>query len=391
MNTFNPGIPISDKKFTSIERMRANVLEKARERGLEIEGKINNHFDELLRKEKRKIVGKEVKSAARQFRKRRKQTENDAKREIRDAKKWKSDIAKEEKRRRKEVTDWKAEAQKWKKETQRLRRNAKARERRAEENRRIAEGKWKGKKKFARLQLKVGDKLNKVWKNRSRLNFTPTITDIKHAHGKTVSEYTIPVTASLTHKQVLSLSKEEVLKLIDSLKKPIKVQIRLECIMEKTDPITGEVTTDTYYPSSFTSGIFPTTNTSEQYDEATEKISKDISEYQKNGSGWTLKKIVKMIIKVTKYQIVRGAGFSELPKFITSKKTVINIKNEDDMCFKYAVTRALHPVKEKANAVSKLLRKQTENYNWEGLTFPVAVKDAKIFSENNNIGVNVSV
>ena len=156
--------------------------------------------------------------------------------------------------------------------------------------------------------------------------------------------------------------------------------------MEKTDPITGEVTTDTYYPSSFTSSIFPTTNTSEKYDEATEKISKDISEYQKNGSGWTLKKIV---IKVTKYQIVRGAGFSELPKFITSKKTVINIKNEDDMCFKYAVTRALHPVKKKANVVSKLLREQIENYNWEGLTFPVAVKDVKIFSKNNNIGVNV--
>jgi hypothetical protein len=38
--------------------MRTNVLEKARERGLEIEGKINNHFDELIRKEKRKIIGK---------------------------------------------------------------------------------------------------------------------------------------------------------------------------------------------------------------------------------------------------------------------------------------------------------------------------------------------
>ena len=197
------------------------------------------------------------------------------------------------------------------------------------------------------------------------------------------------MTAPLTHKQVLSLSKEEVLKLIESVKKPVKVQIRLECIMEKTDPITGEVTTDSYYPSSFTSNIFPTTNFSEKYDEASEKISNDISEYQKNGSGWTLKKVVRMIVKITKYQIVRGAGFSELPKFIVDKGTIINIENEDDMCFKYAVTRALHPVERKANIVSKLLRKQTEEYNWEGLTFPVAVKDVKTFSKNNNIGVNV--
>ena len=126
--------------------MRTNVLEKARERGLEIEEKINNHFDELLKKEKRKVIGKEVKLAARQFQRRRKQTEANARKEIRGAKRWKSDIVKEEKKRRKEVTDWKAEVQKWKKETQRLRRNARARERRAEENRRIAEGKWKGKR-----------------------------------------------------------------------------------------------------------------------------------------------------------------------------------------------------------------------------------------------------
>jgi hypothetical protein len=177
--------------------------------------------------------------------------------------------------------DWKVEAQKWKKESQRLRRNEKAWERRAEQNRRIREGKWKGKKKFGQLQLKLEDKLSKICGKRSKLSFTPVITDIKHAHGKTVSEYTISVTAPLTHKQVLSLSKEEVLKLIESVKKPVKVQIRLECIMEKTDPITGEVTTDSYYPSSFTSNIFPTTNISEKYDEASEKISNDISEYQR--------------------------------------------------------------------------------------------------------------
>ena len=264
-----------------------------------------------------------------------------------EARTWGREIKKEEIERRKEVSDWKVEVQKWKKESQRLKRNERARERRAEQNRRIAEGKWKGKKKFGQLQLKLEDKLSKICDKRSKLSFTPVITDTKHAHGKTVSEYTISVTAPLTHKQVLSLSKEEVLKLTESVKKPVKVQIRLECIVEKTDAITGEVTTDSYYPSSLTSNIFPTTNIFEKYDEASEKISNDISEYQKNGSGWTLKKVVRMIVKITKYQIVRGAGFSELRKFITSKKTVINIKNEDDMCFKYAVTRALHPVEKK--------------------------------------------
>ena len=415
--------------------------------------KINKDFDKLHKQEKKITAEKwekEIKTTAEKFRRRRKQTEINTRKATRETKTWESEVVREEKRRRKEVLDWKTEAQKWKKESQRLRRNEKARERRAEQkrakrtdtnprkaikeweseiaeekrrrkkvldwkteaqkwkkesqrlrrnekarekraeqNRRIGEGKWKGKKKFGKLQLNLEDKLSKIWSKRSRMSFTPIITDSKHAHGGTVSEYTIPVTVPLTHQQVLSLSKEEVLKLVESAKKPVKVQIRLECIMEKTDPATGEVTTDSYYPSGFTSNIFSTTDISRKYDESVEKISNDISEYQKNGSGWTLKKVVRMIVRITEYQIVRGAGFFELPKFITNKKTVINMKNEDNMCFKYAVTRALHPVEREANVVSKLLKKQSEKYNWEGLTFPVAVKDVKIFSKNNDIGVNV--
>ena len=195
MATKSQSVSFSDKKFESIERMRTDVLEKSRERGLKIEKKINNYSDELLKKEKRKIIGKKVKSAARQFQKRRKQTEANARKEIRDANKWKSDITKVEKRRRKEVTDWKAEAQKWKKETQRLRRNARARERRAEENRRIAEGKWKGKKKFARLQLKVGDKLSKIWE-KPREILKPILA--KHAIKKKVKSKSLPQTVTTT-------------------------------------------------------------------------------------------------------------------------------------------------------------------------------------------------
>jgi hypothetical protein len=205
--------------------MRTNVLEKARERGLKIEGKINNHFDELLKKEKRKVIGKEIKSAARQFQRQRRKTEANAKKEIRDAKEWKSDIAKEEKRRRKEVTDWKAEAQKWKKETQRLRRNAKARERRAEENRRIAEGKWKGKNKFARLQLKVGDKLSKIWE-KPREILKPIL--VKHAIKK-VKKYVITPNGNYDPAYFLTITEDEVKTLINSETEPRNVRMSLVC------------------------------------------------------------------------------------------------------------------------------------------------------------------
>ncbi|CAB4007392.1 gag [Paramuricea clavata] len=182
-------------------------------------------------KEKRKAIGKEVKTVARQFQRRRKQTEADARKAIKDTKKWKSDITKEEKRRRKEVTDWKAEAQKWKKESQRLRRNAWPRERRAEENRRIPEGKWKGKKKFARLQLKVGDKLSKIW-DRSMEILKPILA--KHAIKKKVKKYVINPKGAYDPSYFLTTTKDEV------KTEPRNVRMSLACEMVRSDPKTWE-------------------------------------------------------------------------------------------------------------------------------------------------------
>jgi hypothetical protein len=69
-----------------------------------------------------------------------------------------------------------------------LRRNEKAWERRAEQNRRIREGKWEGKNKFGQLQLKLEDKLNKIW-NKPKEDLKPILT--KHGIKKKVKKYVI--------------------------------------------------------------------------------------------------------------------------------------------------------------------------------------------------------
>ena len=49
------------------------------------------------------------------------------------------------------------------------------------------------------------------------------------------------------------------------------------------------------------------------------------------------------------------------------------MKNEDDECFKWRITRALNPVKKNSERVTSLLREQSEALNWEGTEFPVKV------------------
>ena len=363
MESTKQNAPISDRKFASIERMRTNVLEKARERGLKIEEKINNHFDELLRKEKRKVIEKEVKSAARQFQRRRKQTEANARKVIRDTKKWKTDITKEEKRRRKEVTDWKAEAQKWKKESQRLRRNAKARERRAEENRRIAGGRWKGKKKFARLQLKVGDKLSKIWE-KPREILKPILT--KHALKKKVKKYVINPKGAYDPSYFLTITKDDVKTLINSETEPRNVRMSLACEMVRSDPKTGEEVSTTAHFKSKTHKLIGTDDTEETQGIMREKMLKSFSEYQRRGSGWRLRRVNQLEIHIGEFQPLKGENHKPLPKSIASKKAIINMKNDDNECFKWAVTRALNPTDTHPKIISKELKEQSEELNWEG-------------------------
>ena len=65
------------------------------------------------------------------------------------------------------------------------------------------------------------------------------------------------------------------------------------------------------------------------------------------------------------------------------------MKNNDDECFKWAVTRALNPINIHPERISKELEEQSKELNWEGTEFPTPLNNIKKFEENNNIGVNV--
>ena len=134
-----------------------------------------------------------------------------------------------------------------------------------------------------------------------------------------------------------------------------------------------------------------------------QKMLESLAKFQKNGSGWRLKSVKGLEIGIVKFDPMEGAGYSKLPPIITKKKAVINMMNkecekkcgecnqckESKMCFKWAVTRALNPVDDNPQRVTKELREQAERYEWEGVTFPTRVKDIRIWEKNNDININV--
>ena len=76
-------------------------------------------------------------------------------------------------------------------------------------------------------------------------------------------------------------------------------------------------------------------------------------------------------------------------KSLTSRKATINMKCNNEESFKWAVTRALNPIVMRSERVTKILKEQSKNYNWDGLDFPTSLEQIETFEKNNNLLVNV--
>ena len=108
-------------------------------------------------------------------------------------------------------------------------------------------------------------------------------------------------------------------------------------------------------------------------------------------SRFTFDQVLFLDINFHQLNLTRGSSYLPLPDWISSKKAVINPKNEEDEeCFKWAIIAALHHegIGDNLQRISKLSRLEG-NYDWRGLEFPLPLSKIGIFQQNNNVSVNV--
>ena len=88
--------------------------------------------------------------------------------------------------------------------------------------------------------------------------------------------------------------------------------------------------------------------------------------------------------------LTRGSSYLLLPNWLAHKKAIINPKNEDQECFKWAVIAASRweEINNNPERISKLKRFE-KDFDWSGIEFPVSVKDIKKFEFRNQISINL--
>ena len=154
-----------------------------------------------------------------------------------------------------------------------------------------------------------------------------------------------------------------------------KINLVLDCEMERVDMKSGEVITTIAPFLSKTELVLESTDISNLYNRASDKICASISAYQMLGSNWRISSVRSLTINTINYKPLKGKSYIPLPDKLSAKKAIINMKNDDDQCFKWCITRALNPAENHPERITQKLREQAEKLDWSGISFPVAVSE----------------
>ena len=124
-------------------------------------------------------------------------------------------------------------------------------------------------------------------------------------------------------------------------------------------------------------------------DEMIEEVMVNMANYQKEGSNLQFEEVIELVIPFAKYEPLRGSSFIPLPDKLKNKKAIVNMKNEDNECFKWCVTRALNQIEAHQERVTDELRKQSEKLDWGGISFPTTLQQIGNFERRNKLAIFV--
>ena len=121
-----------------------------------------------------------------------------------------------------------------------------------------------------------------------------------------------------------------------------------------------------------------------------EHMAQQIENPALRNSKFVFDRVLHVDIDFHRLNLMRGSSYVLLPDWLMKKKAIINPKNSDMECFKWAVIAAMkwEEIGNNLERVSKLKRYEGE-FDWSDIEFPVSFRDINKFERNNEIGVNI--
>ena len=129
-------------------------------------------------------------------------------------------------------------------------------------------------------------------------------------------------------------------------------------------------------------------------DEIVSKMIKHMKQQVENpalrDSKFVFDGVIGMNIDFHRLNLARGSSHLPLPEWLAKKGAIINPKNSDMECFKWAViaTMKWREIGDHSEKISKL-RRYEDDFDWDGIKFPASFRDIKRFESRNGVTINI--
>ena len=101
-------------------------------------------------------------------------------------------------------------------------------------------------------------------------------------------------------------------------------------------------------------------------------------------SKFVFDEVTRMDVDFHRLNLIRGSSYLPLPDWLARKKAILNPKNSDLECFKWAVIAAMRweEIGKNPERITKLKRFEND-FDWTGVGFPVSFRTIKRFESRN--------
>ena len=178
-----------------------------------------------------------------------------------------------------------------------------------------------------------------------------------------------------------------IISLIGSMK-GLKFVETLKVTFKKT--VNDKTVYKTAYFNSKPQIIINNTEIRESLQLSKDQILNMIAKWISEGSGWTIQSVDNHYLNIVQYQPMKGSSYIELPQELRHHlKGLINMKNEDNECFRWCHIRYLNPQDKNPQRIKKSDKEFIKKLDYSGIEFPVATKQYNKIEKQNEININV--
>ena len=174
--------------------------------------------------------------------------------------------------------------------------------------------------------------------------------------------------------------------------KGFKFNESLKLTLSKNIIIKRAVTTITsiVYFNSKTQIIMNNNEIKNHLDTSMYEIFNKFEKWVSDGSQWSLKSIDSHFINTAKYKPLNANSYIKLPDYLShSRKGLINLKNNDNECFRWSHIRYLNPKNIHPGRIHKDDYEFINKLNYSNCKFPISINDYNKIEKQNNINIYV--